>query len=56
MLKIKGMDLLIFKVDFEKAFDCVNRSFLEDVMMQVGFGEKWRKWLVSSLGSASVSV
>lgn len=33
---------LIFKVDFEKAYDCINWEFLFSVMEQMGFGRKWR--------------
>ncbi|GJT94145.1 RNA-directed DNA polymerase, eukaryota [Tanacetum coccineum] len=51
-----GMNLLLFKVDFEKAFDCVNWKFLLDIMMQMGFGNKWCKWIHGCLSSASISV
>nr|GEX79616.1 RNA-directed DNA polymerase, eukaryota [Tanacetum cinerariifolium] len=32
---------MIFKVDFEKAFDSVRWDFLEDVMKNFGFGHRW---------------
>ncbi|GJR43792.1 RNA-directed DNA polymerase, eukaryota [Tanacetum coccineum] len=33
---------LIFKVDFEKAYDSVRWDFLDDVLSKFGFGDKWR--------------
>ncbi|XP_071695652.1 uncharacterized protein [Rutidosis leptorrhynchoides] len=47
---------LLFKVDFEKAFDCINWNFLMDVMKCMGFGDRWRKWIFACLNSASISV
>ncbi|GJX41196.1 RNA-directed DNA polymerase, eukaryota [Tanacetum coccineum] len=47
---------LIFKVDFEKAYDCVNWEFLEDIMQQMGFGRKWCGWIRACLESATSSV
>ncbi|GKA11042.1 putative RNA-directed DNA polymerase [Tanacetum coccineum] len=44
--------LLLLKVDFEKAFDSLSWSFLESIMLQMGFGAKWRKWMHSCLNSA----
>lgn len=35
--------LMLLKIDFAKAFDCVNWSFLDSVMGQMGFGVKWRR-------------
>ncbi|XP_019432892.1 PREDICTED: uncharacterized protein LOC109339825 [Lupinus angustifolius] len=40
--KIKGGDCFIFKVDFEKAYDSVNWSFLLYMMERMGFCFKWR--------------
>ncbi|GJU10288.1 putative RNA-directed DNA polymerase, eukaryota, reverse transcriptase zinc-binding domain protein [Tanacetum coccineum] len=45
-----------FKVDFEKAFNSVNWEFLFDIMSQMNFGSKWRKWISSCLSSVTVSV
>ncbi|GJU36754.1 retrovirus-related pol polyprotein from transposon TNT 1-94 [Tanacetum coccineum] len=38
--KKEGIDLLILKVDFEKAFDSVNWNFLMDTIAQMNFGPK----------------
>nr|GEU55770.1 cysteine-rich receptor-like protein kinase [Tanacetum cinerariifolium] len=55
-VKHEDQRLLLFKVDFEKAFDSVNWDFLRDIMTQMGFGVKWRKWIGSCLSSTSISV
>nr|GEX29537.1 hypothetical protein [Tanacetum cinerariifolium] len=56
LAKIKAHKLLLFKVDFKKAFDSVNWGFLQDVVIQMGFGAKWRRWIDSCLSSSSISV
>ncbi|GJU72871.1 putative RNA-directed DNA polymerase, eukaryota, reverse transcriptase zinc-binding domain protein [Tanacetum coccineum] len=48
--------LMIFKVDFEKAFDTLNWNFLDDIMRQMGFGQVWRKWIKGCLNSSYTSV
>nr|GEY15121.1 cysteine-rich receptor-like protein kinase [Tanacetum cinerariifolium] len=48
--------LLLLKVDFEKAFDCLSWSFLDSIMMQMGFCNTWRKWIHSCLSSAFSSI
>ncbi|XP_071712558.1 uncharacterized protein [Rutidosis leptorrhynchoides] len=55
-IKVKREKGLIFKVDFEKAFDSLSWDFLEEMMSLMGFGLKWRKWIMSSLESASISI
>lgn len=35
----------VFKVDFEKAYDNVDRGFLDYLLLKKGFGERWRKWI-----------
>lgn len=40
MAKIENSKLMIFNVDFEKAFDSVNWVYLQDIMRKMGFGAK----------------
>jgi hypothetical protein len=54
--KRRKKELLMFKVDFEKAFDSVDWSFLDCVMLKMGFHEKWRRWISECLKTASVSI
>jgi len=43
--KKKNKQCLIFKVDFEKAYDSVDWSFLVYVMERVGLSPKWVAWM-----------
>ncbi|GJX98681.1 RNA-directed DNA polymerase, eukaryota [Tanacetum coccineum] len=52
-LKSKAM---IFKVDFEKAFDSVRWDFLDIILRNFGFGIKWRGWIQGCLSSAMGSI
>ncbi|GKD62672.1 RNA-directed DNA polymerase, eukaryota, reverse transcriptase zinc-binding domain protein, partial [Tanacetum coccineum] len=47
---------MIFKVDFEKAYDSVHWDYLYDVLLNFGFGDKWREWIQSCLNSSKGSV
>jgi hypothetical protein len=47
---------MIFKVDFEKAYDSVSWSFLDYLLGRFGFGSKWRDWMKAYLFSGSLSV
>ena len=47
---------LIFKVDFEKAYDSVDWSFMDSIMAKMGFGVRWRKWINACVSTASLSV
>ncbi|GKE23403.1 RNA-directed DNA polymerase, eukaryota, reverse transcriptase zinc-binding domain protein, partial [Tanacetum coccineum] len=44
---------LIFKVDFEKAYDSVRWDFLDDILVKFGFGIKWRGWIQNCLNSSN---
>nr|GEV00798.1 RNA-directed DNA polymerase, eukaryota [Tanacetum cinerariifolium] len=39
--KKKKKQAMIFKVDFEKAYDSVRWDFVDDMLKKFGFGEKW---------------
>ncbi|GJU79584.1 RNA-directed DNA polymerase, eukaryota, reverse transcriptase zinc-binding domain protein [Tanacetum coccineum] len=48
--------LMNFKVDFEKAFDSIHWSFLDNVMIQMSFGFIWCNWIKGCFNSATSSV
>ncbi|GKB04618.1 RNA-directed DNA polymerase, eukaryota, reverse transcriptase zinc-binding domain protein [Tanacetum coccineum] len=48
--------MLIFKVNFEKAFDSVSWKYLDFVLHSFGFGSKWRSWIRECLHSSRASV
>ncbi|GJT70370.1 cysteine-rich receptor-like protein kinase [Tanacetum coccineum] len=55
-LKKKKKRAFLLKIDFEKAYDSVNWKFITDTMGQIGFGDKWCKWVEVCLNSATVLV
>nr|GEX76746.1 RNA-directed DNA polymerase, eukaryota [Tanacetum cinerariifolium] len=54
--KSKHKQALIFKVDFEKAYDSVKWDFFDDVLNKFGFGNKWCKWIQCCLRSSRGSI
>ncbi|GJT85019.1 RNA-directed DNA polymerase, eukaryota, partial [Tanacetum coccineum] len=54
--KFKKLNGMIFKVDFEKAFDSVKWDYLDETLKAFGFGLKWRNWISSCLNNAMGSV
>ncbi|MCH83355.1 putative non-LTR retroelement reverse transcriptase, partial [Trifolium medium] len=49
-------ELLLFKVDFEKAYDSVDWGYLDAVMGKMGFPTLWRKWIKECVCTATASV
>ncbi|KAJ9549250.1 hypothetical protein OSB04_021793 [Centaurea solstitialis] len=55
-VRFKKRKGLIFKVDFEKAYDSVDWNCLLGTMNRMGFGKKWIGWISACLRSSSTSV
>ncbi|GAU43105.1 hypothetical protein TSUD_373000 [Trifolium subterraneum] len=49
-------ELLLFKVDFEKAYDSVDWGYLDAVMGKMSFPVLWRKWIKECVCTATASV
>ncbi|XP_058726432.1 uncharacterized protein LOC131597777 [Vicia villosa] len=49
-------EVLLFKVDFEKAYDKVNWEFLRAMMSTMGFGDRWLRWMKAIVFSSHMSV
>lgn len=47
---------LIFKLDFEKAYNRVNCQFLFFILHKMGFGDWWIRWIMRCTSVAPVSV
>lgn len=49
-------EFLLFKVDFEKAFDSVDWRYLEAVILKMKFPTLWCKWILECVTIASASI
>jgi hypothetical protein len=56
LAKRRKDECLLFKVDFERAYDTVNWRFLEHMMVKMGFSECWLKWMRACIFTSSMSV
>nr|GEX73150.1 putative RNA-directed DNA polymerase, eukaryota, reverse transcriptase zinc-binding domain protein [Tanacetum cinerariifolium] len=54
--KRKHSKLLVFKIDFENAFDSISWDFLFQVMRFMGFNDTWINWISGCLNNATSSI
>ena len=47
---------VIFKIDFEKAYDKVRWNFLFQMLRLKGFSHKWIEWIKSFISGGSVAI
>jgi len=47
---------LFLTLDIAKAFNTVRWDYLQEVMEHLGFGHKWRAWVTTLLGKATLTV
>ncbi|XP_075099232.1 uncharacterized protein LOC142176070 [Nicotiana tabacum] len=47
---------VLFKLDIEKAFDKINWQYLISILRQMGFGEKWIRWIRYTFSTVKYSV
>ena len=55
-LKKKKIFGTLKKIDFQKAYNSVNWSFLELVMEKLGFCRTWIRWIMNCVTSTSMSI
>jgi hypothetical protein len=52
----KKLDGVILKLDFEKAYDKVNWTFLQQILRMKGFSPLWCKWIDQIVRGGSVGI
>lgn len=52
----RSRDGCVFKINFEKSYDCVNWDFVDFVLVKMGFGSIWIGWIQRCVRYARVSV
>jgi exonuclease III len=55
-LHTKKRNGVIFKIDFEKAYDKVKWSFLQQTLRMKGFSPKWCRWVHNMVTGGSVGI
>ena len=54
--KRSGEEGVVFKIDFEKAYDHVDWGFLNHVLQRKGLSQKWRSWIRGCLSLSSFAI
>jgi retron-type reverse transcriptase len=49
-------EIVILKLDFEKAFDKIEHNTILEILRARGFGERWIKWINMILGSGTLAI
>ncbi|KAK3193895.1 hypothetical protein Dsin_025205 [Dipteronia sinensis] len=47
---------LLIKLDFEKAYDSMELSFLDSVLREMGFGDRLRRWMRDCVSTPTLSI
>ena len=55
-LHTKKQDGVIFKIDFEKSYDKVKWSFLQQTLRMKEFSPKWCRWIEGMIKRGSVGI
>jgi hypothetical protein len=55
-LHTKKSNGIIFKIDFENAYDKVKWSFLQQTLRMKGFSPKWCRWIQNMVSGGSVGI
>jgi hypothetical protein len=49
-------EIVVLKLDFEKAFDKIEHTTILDILKSRGFGNKWIKWIELLLSSGTSAI
>jgi len=49
-------EFMVFKTDMSKAYDRVEWSFLQEILVALGFNDKWISWIMGCVTSVTYSV
>jgi hypothetical protein len=53
LCKKSRKEMVILKLDFEKAFDKIEHEVIMDIMAHMGFGNKWLNWVRMIMSSGT---
>jgi hypothetical protein len=53
LCKKSRKEMVILKLDFEKAFDKIEHEVIMDIMTHMGFGNKWLNWVRMIMSSGT---
>lgn len=56
LAKMVKKSFLVFKVDFNKAYDSGNWSFLDYMLSRFDFNDKWRGWICTCVFSSNLAI
>jgi uncharacterized protein YggT (Ycf19 family) len=56
LFKRKKISKILLKLDISKAFDTLSWAFLLELLVVLGFGPRWRRWISQLLASSSSRV
>lgn len=54
--KASKRELVILKLDFEKAFDKIEHNAILEILKHKGFGQRWQQWIKNILDLETSSV
>lgn len=54
--KRNRFERLFFKIDFAKAYDSVDWNFLDQMLEQFNFSQKWRNWISECISYATATI